>query len=190
MTNEDDLSRTIDPNSDQINADDLIAGNKIIRIRDIKMTEGRDRPMWIYFYGDKGKPYKPNITMRKLLIYAWGANRHDWIGHSMELYNDPETVFGGKKVGGIKVKRISHITKEIRAMLQTTRGKRADFVIGVLPEYSQELFDKNKTSWIEAMRAKKLDMETLLSKAEGLTDEQILQLQKEIKNENINDGNS
>jgi len=176
MNNEDDLSRTIDPNSDQLNADDLVAGSRIIRIRDIKLTDGRDRPMWIYFYGDKNKPYKPNITMRKLLIHAWGKNRPEWIGRSMELYNDPETKFGNQKVGGIKISRISHITKDIRVMLQTTRGKRSEFVVGRLPTYLDADFTEKSPQWIAAIKAGKITLDELIDKVAVngiLTDAQI-----------------
>ena len=187
MNNEDDLSRTIDPNSDQLNADDLVAGSMVIRIRDIKLTDGRDRPMWIYFYGDKNKPYKPNITMRKLLIHAWGINRPEWIGRSMELYNDPETKFGNQKVGGIKISRISHITKDIRAMLQTTRGKRSEFVVGRLPSYPDADFAEKSPQWIAAIKAEKITLEEVIQKASVtgvLTKEQI-----EILKGAVNNGN-
>lgn len=181
MTN---LRKTIDPNSQQINADDLLGITKIIRITEAIVKETKDQPLWVHFYGDNNKPYKPNITMRKLLIYAWGDESDDWIGRSIELYNDPEVRFGPQKTGGIKISRISHIEKDIRVLLQTTRGKRSEFIVGRLPNYPQESFDANKAAWVAALKAGKLDLDTLIDKASStgiLTYEQILQLKKELE---------
>jgi hypothetical protein len=161
----DDLRCTIDTKSDQLNADDLIGINRIIRVTDVQVKPGRDRPLWISFNGDNGKPYKPNITMRKLLIFAWSSNRIDWIGRSMELYNDPEVKFGLQKVGGIKISRVSHISKEIKAMLQTTRGKRTEFIVGCLPSYPEKEFTEKSPGWIAAIKARKIDIETVIEKA-------------------------
>ena len=41
----DDLRCTIDPNSDQLNADDLIGISRIIRVTDVIVKESKDRPM-------------------------------------------------------------------------------------------------------------------------------------------------
>ena len=54
-----DLSKTIIPKSDQLNADDLISGAKTIKIRDIKGGADEAQPVCIYFYGDNNKPFKP-----------------------------------------------------------------------------------------------------------------------------------
>lgn len=160
-----DLRETIDANSDQLNADDLIGISKILRVRLVKKVSGRDRPMWIYFHGDNDKPYKPNITMRKLLIYAFGEDGDTWIGRSIEVYCDPEVKFGPQKVGGIKISRVSHINKDIKALLQTTRGKRSEFVIGRLPFYPDADFTEKSPQWIAAIKAGKITVDQVIDKA-------------------------
>lgn len=183
----DDLRCTIDPNSDQLNADDLIGISRIIRVTDVIVKESRDRPMWIYFHGDNNKPYKPNITYRKLLIYAWGSHRPDWIGRSIELYRDDDVKFGGQKVGGIKISRISHIDKEIKALLQTTRGKRAEFVVGRLPTYPEAAFAEKSPQWIAAIKAGKITLDEVIDKAAAtgiLTESQIEILKGAVENGN------
>ena len=183
----DDLRATVVPNWCRLSADRLLGASRIITITDIQMKSGRDRPLWIYFYGDNGKPYKPNITMRKLLIHAWGYNRPDWIGRSMELYCDPEVKFGALKVGGIKISKVRDTTKDIKAMLQTTRGKRSEFVVGRLPSYPDADFAEKSPQWIAAIKAEKITIAEVIQKASVtgvLTKEQI-----EILKGAVNNGN-
>src|SRR5690625_6686577 len=75
-----DLSHTIVPKSDQLNADDLIAGNITIKVTDIKASDSPDQPVIIHYENDNGRPYKPCKSMRRVLIQAWGANGKQWIG--------------------------------------------------------------------------------------------------------------
>jgi hypothetical protein len=42
----------------------------------------------------------------------------------MELYCDPEVQFGGMKVGGIRISRMSHIDGDKSMALTATRGKK------------------------------------------------------------------
>ena len=61
-------------------------------------------------------------------------------------------------------------------------GKRYELLIPRLPTYPAESFEKNKNAWIEAIKAGKLDIDTLIDKAGQtgiLTDEQIEYLKKE-----------
>ena len=88
-----DLSHTIVPKSDQLNADDLIAGNITITVTDIKASDSPDQPVIIHYENDNGRPYKPCKSMRRVLIQAWGANGKQWIGKSMTLYRDPDVKF-------------------------------------------------------------------------------------------------
>jgi ribosome modulation factor len=124
-----DVSKTIAPKSDQLNADDLIAGPKTITITRVTGHEDSDQPVWIFFDGDRGKPYKPGLSMRRVLVLVWGQDSDDYIGRSMTLYNDPEIKFGGIKVGGIRISHMSHISKAVGLMLTSTRGKKAQHTV-------------------------------------------------------------
>lgn len=184
MTN---LRKTIEPNSNQLNADDLLGITRIIRINKVVDKETKDQPMWIYFHGDNGRQYKPGITMRKLLIYAWGDESDDWIGRSIELYNDVEVKFGPQKTGGIRISRLSHIDKDIKALLQTTRGKRAEFVVGRLPTYPEAAFAEKSPQWVAAIKAGKITLDEVIDKAAAtgiLTESQIGILKGAVENGN------
>ena len=62
-----DLSQTIIPKSDQLNADDLIAGPRTIRITAVS-TGNAEQPVVINYEGDNGRPYKPSKSMRRILV--------------------------------------------------------------------------------------------------------------------------
>ena len=125
------LRPTIEPKSDQLNADQLLGGSITIRVSDVRVGSA-DQPVIIHYDGDNGRPYKPCKTMRKVLILAWGEDGRRWVGQSMTLYNDPSVKFGGADVGGVRISHLSGIDRCIQVSLNATRGKKALHVIDVL----------------------------------------------------------
>lgn len=120
-----DLSDTIIPKSDQLNAEQLLAGPIMITITNVTRSASPDQPILIHYDGDNGRPYKPCRTMRKLLLAAWGKDGGAWIGRSLKLYRDPTVKWAGEAVGGIRISHASHITKDMELKLMMTRGKYA-----------------------------------------------------------------
>lgn len=120
-----DISRTIIPKSDQLNADQLLGGPMTITVTHVTMAGGDDQPVSVHYENEGGRPYKPCKTMRKLLVHAWGADASRWPGRSMVLFNEPEIKFGGETVGGIRISHLSDIPSDIRVSLTSTRGKKA-----------------------------------------------------------------
>lgn len=139
-----DLSHTIAPKSDQLNADDLIAGDMTISVTDIKASDSPDHPVTINYNGDSGRPYKPCKSMRRVLIQAWGPNGKDWIGKSMTLYRDENVKFGGQAVGGIRISHLSHIDKDMNFMLTVTRARRAPYLVKKLKSQAAPVQPKEK----------------------------------------------
>ena len=125
-----DMLSTIIPKSDQLNADDLIGGvHKIIRITGVSRCKEPEQPIAINFDGDNGKPYKPGKSMRRVLVNVWGPDGQAYIGRSMELYRDDTVKFGGMDVGGIRISRMSDITKPITMALTATKASRKPFTV-------------------------------------------------------------
>ena len=122
-------AKTIQPKSDQLNADDLIGGNKIIRIRDVKVIDSAEQPASVFYDGDNGKPYKPSKTMRKIMAHCWGLNEADYVGRWMELYRDESVKWAGEAVGGIRIRAMSHIPERKRISLQISRNQKMPFTI-------------------------------------------------------------
>lgn len=123
------LRDTIAPKSDQLNADDLIAGPLTVRVAAVKRGPTPEQPVAIHIEGRPGTPYYPCKSMRRVIIAAWGDNGNTWSSRSMTLYRDPDVSFGGVKVGGIRISHLSDITTTIALALTVTRSKRAMFKV-------------------------------------------------------------
>lgn len=128
MSNIANLRDTIVPKSDQLNAEQLISGPMTITVTDVRRGSD-DQPLIINYLGDNGRPFKPCKTMRKVLIFAWGEDGRLWPGRSMTIYNNPEIMFGGMKVGGIRISHMTDIDSDIQISLTSTKGKKAPVVI-------------------------------------------------------------
>ena len=120
-----DVSHTIVPKSDQLNAEQLLGGPMTIRITGVNVGPGDEQPVSVHYEDENGRPFKPCKTMRKLLVFAWGSDARAWVGKSATLFNEPEIKFGGEKVGGIRISHLSHIERDISVSLTSTRGKKA-----------------------------------------------------------------
>jgi hypothetical protein len=119
-----DLSFSIVPRSDQMNAEQLLAGPMTITVTDVRIGS-EDQPVVVHYQGDDGRPFKPCKTMRKLMIFAWGADGSQWVGRSLTVFNDPSVRFGGLDVGGIRISHMSHIKQTIKVQLTATKGRKA-----------------------------------------------------------------
>jgi hypothetical protein len=130
-----DLSATVAPKSDQINADDLIAGPRTIRVTRVTGNEGNpEQPVNIFFEGDMGKPYRPCKSMRRVLIAVWGADGNAYAGRSMTLYRDPAVTFGGMQVGGIRISHMSGIDKPMTMALTASKANRKPYTVKPLSD--------------------------------------------------------
>jgi hypothetical protein len=153
------LSHTIIPKSDQLNADDLISGSITIKVTAIKGSNEPQQPVAIHYEGDNGKPYKPCKSMRRVLVSAWGANGLDYVGRSITLYRDDSVVFGGIAVGGIRISHLSHIEKDLTLALTVSRTSRKPYTVKVLavaapePKPLPALTPEDAESWAKAVKA-------------------------------------
>lgn len=131
MNNNIDMSKTIAPKSDQMNYDDFLVGNKTITITGVKSTGNVNdqQPVSIHYQGDAGKPYKPCKSMRRVMVKVWGSEGSEYAGKSMTLFGDPNVIFGGQKVGGIRISHMSHIDKEINVPLTASKTKRMPYKV-------------------------------------------------------------
>lgn len=163
-----DLSKTIIPKSDQLNADDLISGARTIKIRDVKAGTDEQQPVSIYFDGDDNKPYKPCKSMRRLLVQVWGAESDAYIGRSMTIYLDSDVSFGGVKVGGIRISHVSNIDAPIDVLITVAKSKRRPFKLQPLAKKAVKDFDAMKT----AVQSGTVTIETIITQYE-LTAEQL-----------------
>jgi hypothetical protein len=138
MSEDNWLLKSVEPKSDQLNADDLVGGPVTVRVKDVKRGKTPEQPVWLELDGYDGRPYKPCKSMRRVLIQLWGDSPAKWAGRSMTLFCDPSVSFGGMRVGGIRISHLSDIEHEVTLLLTTTRGKRGECKIAPLVVKSSE----------------------------------------------------
>lgn len=145
-----DLSITIKPKSDQLNADDLLTGPITVTITDVKGGTV-EQPVHIHIEGQQ--PYKPCKGMRRVLINAWGINGKEWVGKSVTLFCNPDVKWAGVALGGIEISHVSGISKPLTMMLTKARGRKSGFTVQPLIFEKQEwVVDDTVKSWIDAAR--------------------------------------
>jgi hypothetical protein len=164
------IGETIQPKSDQLNADDLIGGSKTIKITQIKVYDREVQPVEISYEGDEGKPYKPSLGMRRVLVQLWGEDEQVYIGRSLTLYRNDSVKFGGYEVGGIRISHASDIKEPTRVLETVAKGKRQPITINPLKIAKKKLTDLEGAK--KAIEDKKVTLEKLKAKFD-LTDEQI-----------------
>lgn len=128
-----DLTESIAPKSDQLNAEDLLTGPRTFTVAKVEQGTA-EQPVNVHLVEFPGRPFKPSKTVRRIMVAAWGKDSAAHVGRRMTLYRDPAVRFGGMDVGGIRVSHMSHLDKRLVIALTTTRGKRALFTVEPLTE--------------------------------------------------------
>jgi hypothetical protein len=121
-----DISNTLAAKSNQLNTDDLISGPITIQISRVS-AGSPEQPVAIGYEGDEGKPWYPCKSMRRVLVAAWGADASQYVGRRVTLFRDPEVMYGGIKVGGIRLSHLSNLDGPLSIALTVTRQKRAPY---------------------------------------------------------------
>lgn len=134
-----DISDTLAPNSDQLDAVDLLGGPRVFTIESVSKGTA-EQPVQVHLK-EFPRPWRPGKSMRRVLgaRNTWGTDAARWVGRQVELWCDPSVRFGGAEVGGIRVLKMSHIDGPQKIPLLLTRGKSATYTVHPLaaPEPTQ-----------------------------------------------------
>ena len=122
------LTESIIPKSDQLNADDLISGPRTITITDVKAGSA-EQPVSVHYEGGDGRPYKPSKSMRRMLVSMWGPDSTAYIGQSLTLFREDSITFGKDQVGGIRISHATGITAPFTLAMTVKRGRREPYRI-------------------------------------------------------------
>ena len=126
------IEDTLAPNSDQLDAIELVAGPRVFTIE--RVTRGNlEQPVNVHFVNFP-RPWRPSKGMRRVLAACWGADASVWAGRRVELFYDPEVTFGKEKPGGTRIKSLSHIDGPKKTPLLVTRGKSTIYTVEPLPD--------------------------------------------------------
>ena len=128
-----DMTATIAPKSDQLNADDLISGPVTVTIQEV-VQGNAEQPVDVRLVEFPGRAYRPSKSMRRVMVMAWGTEAAAYTGRRLTLFRNPEITFGRDKVGGIEISHLSNLEKSLTVALTATRGKRKNFTVQPLAD--------------------------------------------------------
>jgi hypothetical protein len=128
-----DVTDAIKPKSDQLNADDLIAGAITVTITSVSKRQG-EQPVAVSYEGDNGKPFYPCKSMTRVLVHAWGKYADQWAGKRLTLYRDPKVTWAGAEVGGIRISHMSDIPHDLTMSLTASKQSKKPYTVKLLTE--------------------------------------------------------
>lgn len=128
-----DMTESIAPKTDQQNFDDYLIGPRTVTITAVKQGSP-EQPVSVELAEYPGRPFKPNKSMRRVMVSAWGAETDAYVGRRLTLFGNPKVVYGGKPVGGIEISHMSNLPKRLTLALTETRGKKRSFSVDPLPD--------------------------------------------------------
>lgn len=127
-----DITDTLAPKSDQLDAVDLLGGPQTFTIESVS-SGSAEQPVQVRLV-EFPRVWRPSKNMRRVLGFCWGTDASQWAGRRVRLFCDPAVMFGGEKVGGTRISHLSHIDKPKSVPLLVSRGKSQTFTVQPLPD--------------------------------------------------------
>jgi hypothetical protein len=180
-----DVSFALEAKSDQLNALDIVGAEPVIRIREVRVQKSPQQPVWMYFDGDNGRPWKPSKGMLRVLAGAYGRDSAAWIGKRVRIYYEPSVKYAGADVGGIRIRALSDISERGLAFsLRINQKKTEPYHVPLLvvdeKPYPADKFDKALPVMTEKMRAGELTLQQVIAQCQKtgtLTADQLARLE-------------
>ena len=127
-----DISDTLAPTSDQLDAVDLLGGPQTFTVSGVSRGSA-EQPVNIDL-AEFPRPWRPGKSMRRVLVACWGPDAAAYVGRQVTLWCDPAVRFGGQEVGGVRITHLSGLDKPRRVPLLVSRGKSAMYRVDPLAE--------------------------------------------------------
>jgi len=130
-----DISHTLVSNSTQLDNVDLMGGPRDFTITAVKVTDSDpDRQVMSISLAEYDRPWKPGVTMRRLMAHLYGTDDDNWIGKRVRLYRDDSVKMGRDKPGGTRISHASDISSATTVTLPISKGKFGEFTVKPLPD--------------------------------------------------------
>lgn len=118
--------------SDQLDNVDLLSGPRDFTITDVSRGNA-EQPLSITL-AEFPRPWRPGLTMRRLLAAIWGPDASVYVGRRVRLYRDENVSFGNDKTGGTRLSHASHLDKRVTVSLPKSKGKFAAYTVEPIPD--------------------------------------------------------
>jgi hypothetical protein len=122
-----DMTESIAPKSDQLDAVDLLSGPRTFTIE--KVSKNNPEQPFNFHLAEFPRVWRPGKSMRRVIVAAWGPDATKYAGHRLTLYCDPTVQFGGEAIGGSRISHMTGIDKPLRVPLLVKRGKSEVFTV-------------------------------------------------------------
>lgn len=137
-----DITNALAPKSDQLDAVDLLGSPpQVFTITDVSKNNA-EQPVNIRL-AEFPRVWRPSKGMLRVLAGCWGKETAAWVSRRVELYCDPDVMFGPDKVGGVRISRLSHIEKRTAVPMIIKRGKGGSWNVDPLPDAPARPADPN-----------------------------------------------
>lgn len=157
------INDLIQAKSDQLNADDLVAGPITVTITKVTVKKG-EQPVDVFITDHK--PFRPSKTALRVMAHAWGDDETKWVGRSMTLFREPSVKWAGAAVGGIRISHMDGIDSDFSITLAETRGKKVEFRIKRLVTQQNAEDTRRKDSVDFVIRTLKQEVKSPQDRAE------------------------
>jgi hypothetical protein len=99
--------------------------DQICTIKGVKLEDvGRDdnpEQRWVIFFREHHKGMVLNVTTIRVLEQSYGGDTDHWVGNKVTVYVDPNVSFGGKVVGGLRLR-----VQRVKASPKPSEAPEAD----------------------------------------------------------------
>ena len=136
----DDITATLAPKSDQLDAIDLMGKPpQVFTVTkvDVKADPNAEQPVSIHL-AEFPRVWRPNVSMRRVLGYCWSTKSSTWVGRQVELYCEDGVKFGNDVTGGTRISRLSHIDGPKKVPLLLSKGRSGSWKVDPLPQQTPE----------------------------------------------------
>lgn len=129
-----DITETLAPASDQLDAIELVAGPRTFVVESVS-AGSVDQPVQVHLVGFP-RVWRPSKGMRRVLAAGWGVDASKWAGRSVTLFFDPSVTFGKDTPGGTRIAAMTDLPggKRLSVPMLISRGKSAMFNVDPLTD--------------------------------------------------------
>jgi hypothetical protein len=128
MDDHGDISDTLAPKSEQLDNVELTSGPRVFVVERVEVKREAEQPVRVYFLGFP-RPWRPGVTMRRVLAYCWGEKSKCWPGRSIKLFRDPDIRYGKDATGGTRIAAMSDIDGRQEVPILMSQGRAGVYVV-------------------------------------------------------------